>query len=312
MELKEIKDFLRNKPGYLKEGGKRLRRVLEKKGFITTVALCKQSIREVNKELSVRPFITKDNEEPKILFYDIEVSYGLAKAWRPTYNGVIRYDDFVRHPKIICISYKWNYEDQVHTLQWDSKQDDKSLLELFIPVLNEADFSVGHNIDKFDMPWVRTRALNYDLDMYPKYNTVDTLKIARYNHKLPSNRLDDIGDYFGLGRKIPTEFSLWHRVVEDKCPKAMDEMIKYCEQDVLLLEKVYNKLTQHTLPFVHNGVLQGKVKQTSPYNGGTNFELVKTTTTKAGTTKRLMKDLDTNRYFEMSDRNFQKWKLINK
>lgn len=31
MELKEIKDFLRNKPGYLKEGGKRLRRVLEKR-----------------------------------------------------------------------------------------------------------------------------------------------------------------------------------------------------------------------------------------------------------------------------------------
>jgi uncharacterized protein YprB with RNaseH-like and TPR domain len=311
MELLEIKQFLREKPGYTKEGGKRLRKVLERKGFTTTINTCKQAIREVVKELRVKPYSPTLGDEPKILFYDIEVSYGLAKAWRPTYNGVIRYDDFVTKPKIICISWKWSDSDTVETVQWNSKQEDKTLLEQFIPELNKADFIVGHNGDKFDLPWIRTRALYHGLGMYPKYTSVDTLKIARYDHNFPSNKLDDLGDYLGLGRKIKTDMSLWDKVILDKCPKALDNMIKYCEQDVKLLESVYNKLSQFTLPTIHVGVLNGGIKQTSPYSGNPRLELIKTSTTKAGTVKRLMKCLDTQKYFEMNNRDYQKWLAIN-
>lgn len=55
MELEEIKEFLKSKPGYLKEGGKRLKVVLYNKGWDVTVNNCKKAIREVNLEL-------KDNE----------------------------------------------------------------------------------------------------------------------------------------------------------------------------------------------------------------------------------------------------------
>ena len=41
MKFEEVKEFLRNKPGYLKDGGKRLRKNLLNKGFNTTVNQCK-------------------------------------------------------------------------------------------------------------------------------------------------------------------------------------------------------------------------------------------------------------------------------
>ena len=47
MKLEEIKDFLRNRKGYLKEGGFRLSRILQ----LSNVELCRQAIREVNQEL---------------------------------------------------------------------------------------------------------------------------------------------------------------------------------------------------------------------------------------------------------------------
>lgn len=50
MELEEIKDFLRSKRGYLKEGGRRLKTVLEHKGYDSTVSDCKRAIRAVNAE----------------------------------------------------------------------------------------------------------------------------------------------------------------------------------------------------------------------------------------------------------------------
>lgn len=306
----EIKNFLITKPGYLREGGKRLKKVFLNKGFITTIVECKDAIREVNQELRGNMAIT--DTEAKILFYDIEVSYGLARLWKPGYNLTVQYDDFVQHPKIICISYKWNNSEEVSTVRWDKNKDDKTLLELFIEELNSADFIVGHNANNFDLPWIRTRALFHDLEMLPTYKAVDTLKIARSKHRFPSNRLDAIGDYLGVGRKIKTERNLWVDTIEGtdgKDTKALDKMVEYCEQDVLLLEAVYNKLASQELPVIHAGTLHGESKQTSPYTGKTEMIVVKTTTSKAGTKKYLMKDTLNNKYFEFSDTDYKKFIL---
>lgn len=311
MKLEEIKDFLRNKPGYLKEGGKRLRNHLIKKGFNPTVKQCKQALREMRYEFN-NPHLNPDSEAVGIL-YDIEVSYGLARLWRPGYNLTVRYSDFTKLPRIICISWKYTNSDEVYTVNWDEEtQCDKQLLETFIPELNKADFIVAHNGDRFDLPWIKTRALYHRLPMLPKYKTVDTLKIARADHKFPSNRLDDLGDYLGVGRKIKTDKQLWVDAVCNKDSEALSKMIEYCEQDVFLLEDVYNELMKMRLPVMHAGTLNGKSKQTSPYTGGQNLKMIKRSSTKAGTIKYLMKCLDTDKYFEMSQTSYNKYLKLNK
>ena len=150
MNKDEIKQFLNNKPGYIKEGGKRLRNHLLNKGFTTTINLCKQALKEVRLENNTTTNKIQNNQG-KILIYDIETSYNIGKFWRAGYNLNINPGDIIHERAIICISYKWLGEEQVYNLTWDKNQCDKFLLEQFIPILDEADMIVAHNGDRYDL-----------------------------------------------------------------------------------------------------------------------------------------------------------------
>ena len=84
-------------------------------------------------------------------------------------------------------------------------------------------------------------------------------------------------------------------------------MLEYCDEDVRQLEVVYDALVSWDNPRFHLGVMNGGPKDTSPITGGKNLELVKTVTTNSGTLKRIMRDLDCDRLFEMSDSNYKKY-----
>ncbi len=147
--------------------------------------------------------------EIRRLLFDIETSPCVGWFWRPSYNTQITYNQIIEHAKIICISYKWDNQDKVYSLNWDSKQNDKKMLSDFIKVANQADEIIGHNSDKFDIKWIRTRCMYHSLDMFPNYKSFDTLKFFRGSTLQPSNRLNDIGDYFNLGHKVENEKDLW-------------------------------------------------------------------------------------------------------
>ena len=304
-KLSEVKSFLNEKQGYLKEGGERLRSVLLKNGINASVETCKQAIKEVNQEL--RSSRIDSMENPKILIYDIETSYLIAKSWRIGWDIQLNHEDIISPKKIICISYKWLDEDQVYTLTWDKNQDDKFMLEQFIEVMNEADMLVAHNGDKFDLKWIKTRAILNGLTMLPTYNQFDTLKVAKKKFNFDSNKLNSLGKDLGLGEKLKTELGLWDAVILKKDKEALIRMCTYCEGDVRLLEGLYKKLANWELPKYHYGVINGKSALTSPISGGNRLELVKTLTTNKGTIKHIMRDLDTDRLFEMSSVNYNKY-----
>lgn len=310
MELEEIKDFLRNKPGYLKEGGKRLRNVLQNRGFTTTISICKEALRQVRLEKNKTSELILNNEG-KILIYDLETSPNIGWFWRAGYKQNIQPNQIMKERAIICVSYKWLGEDQVYNLSWDKNQDDKFLIEQFVNVLNEADLIIAHNGDRFDIKWLKTRALFHRIPTLPNYKQFDTLKVAKSKLYLNSNRLDYISKFLGFEGKIQTTPDLWNKVVMLNDRKAMNDMLDYCDEDVRQLEKVYNELKHLDNPRIHAGVLQGKIKQTSPITGSVNIKHIKTITTSSGTIKHIMKDVDTNRLFEMSNMNYKKFLEIN-
>ena len=116
------------------------------------------------------------NNKIKRLFFDIETSPNVGFFWQSGYKLNISTDSIIKERAIICICYKWENEDFSHYLTWDSNQDDKLMLEKFIQVANQADELVGHNGDKFDLAWIRTRCLYHNIPMFPTYVTIDTLK----------------------------------------------------------------------------------------------------------------------------------------
>jgi hypothetical protein len=78
-----------------------------------------------------------------------------------------------------------------------------------------------------------------------QHKTVCTLKMARGIMSVPSNKLDALGTFLGLGNKIQNEYGLWDKVETWNHPEwkqAMNNMRLYCNQDTLLLEKIYMKI----------------------------------------------------------------------
>ena len=203
----------------------------------------------------------------KRLFFDIETSPNIGLFWEAGYKKNIDYSNIIKERAIICICYKWEDSKEVGFLTWDSKQCDKKMLQKFIEICNQADELVGHNGDKFDLAWIRTRCLFHKITMFPVYTTIDTLKLSRSKFKFNSNKLDYIAKYLGMGEKIKTEFGLWKDIVLNKDKEAMSKMIKYCQQDVKLLEKVYKELSTHIFAKTHYGVIFGEDRGSCPECG---------------------------------------------
>jgi DNA polymerase III epsilon subunit-like protein len=216
------------------------------------------------------------------LFFDIETSPNIGLFWEAGFKKTIPYDNIIKERAIICICYKWEGEEEVHYLFWDKSQNDRKLLKEFIAIANEATELIGHNSDKYDLAWIRTRALYHDLPMFPKYSTIDTLKIARSKFRFNSNRLDYIATFLGIGHKVETHFSLWKQILLSNDEYAKKEMIHYCKEDVRLLEKVYLRLQGHTESKVHYGVLSGSGKHSCTSCGSKNVKIAKTRLTATG------------------------------
>ena len=205
----------------------------------------------------------------KRLFYDIETSFCEGHFWRSGWNQTILPHQIIRHAQIISVSWKWEGKDKVHHLDWGLKrQCDKQLLKKFIKVLDRADEIVAHNGDRFDIKWIRTRAMYHGIEMKHTYNSIDTLKLCKKYLNLPSNKLAEVASYYGLEAKRDAGgIQTWVDIVFNKKREALDHMHYYCDGDVITLEEVYNKLKPYIRPNLHYAVLRGNEKFHCPECG---------------------------------------------
>lgn len=242
----------------------------------------------------------------KRLFYDIETSVCEGVFFRPGYNQTINPQQVLKHAKIICISYKWEGEEEVHNLDWGKKQCDKQLLKKFIKLLDRSDEIVAHNGDRFDIKWIRARALFHGLTMKPKYNSLDTYKLCKKYLALPSYKLAEVAKYYGLTPKIDAGgLQTWIDVVVNKSPKALDHMKYYCDGDIITLEEVFNKIRPYVAPSLNYSVLHGGEKFFCPECSSIG-KWNKTYTTAAGTIQHYMKcrDKQCGTYYKVNNKTY--------
>ena len=245
----------------------------------------------------------------KRLFWDIETSPNIMFSWRCGYKINLDHGNIIQERAIICICYKWEDDDTVHELHWD-KGDDRKLIKKFARVAAKADEMVAHNGDHFDLKWFNGRNLIHCLPPLPQYRTVDTLKIARKHFYLNSNRLDYLGKLlFGEG-KIHAGFGLWRDIVIDNSASAMREMIRYCKQDVVLLERIWNKLRDYETPMTHAGVVatgDSTLRWTCPYCASFNVKKSKTRATAKGMVQHQMNCRACGRYYSVANSVFNNY-----
>ena len=245
--------------------------------------------------------------KPKRLFYDIETSYNIVKAWRIGYNINLNMDDIIQERAIITIAYKWEGEEDVTVLSWN-KGCDKKIIEDFVKVMAESDEMIGHNIDRYDTKFIMARALKHNISVLPKYQSTDTLKLAKKHFMLNSNKLDYIAQYLGIGHKTKHRgMPMWDDIILRNDPKALEEMIEYNVQDVFLTEQVYHKLMEYSLPKINHASKQTGDKHTCPQCGSDHAELHKTYISGTGTKTRLMNCLNCSTNFIINNTNYTKF-----
>lgn len=261
----EIKSFLLQKKGYLKKSPLHVARAIWKTSPKHTQAKNKE---ELNKDLSwikevqsilrqaqstiateeetnisniYDQVLAEKNRPKRRLFFDIEVSANIVFSWGIGNKVHLGHDTIIKERSIICICWKWEHEEKVHALTWN-KGDDSELLKKFSKIVDSADEVVGQNGDNYDIKFLRGRCIYNNIPVSPKFNSIDTLKWARSGFRFNSNKLDYMGEFLGMGKKIKTDYDLWKKIMLHNDPKAMKLMVDYCKQDVALLEKVYNRL----------------------------------------------------------------------
>ena len=184
------------------------------------------------------------SKQPRILLYDLETSFVNCRLWRIG-KQYVSHESIVEGSRtdIICLAYKWLGEKEVHTMDWGlKKQDSRKMVNAFSEIVATADLVVAQNGDNFDMKQLNTQRLLHGDTPILWPTSADTLKGLRKHFRLPSNKLDYVGKLLFKTGKNPMRMQDWIDVIEKKDPKALQKMLKYNIQDVLLLEKTFNRL----------------------------------------------------------------------
>ena len=250
----------------------------------------------------------------KRLFYDIETSPNLGTFWRAGYKQTINPENIIKERAIICLCYKWEGADPVYSVEW-KKGNDKNVCIAFGKLLDDADEIVGHNANRFDLPWLCTRNAYHNLKPYRLATAVDTLHMARKRFYFNSNRLDYIAKFLGFSGKHETDYSMWQDIMFNHCPTAMAKMVHYCQQDVLILEKVYHKLREYNQMSTHTGAHIGNGRWSCPQCGSQHVRKNKSRTTPMGMERHEMHCKDCNRHYSIANpafKGYQEHKLSSK
>ena len=185
---------------------------------------------------------------------DIETSPHLVAAWG-LFDQNIAINQILKPGATLCWAAKWYGEKEI---KFSSVLDGhKKMVRGVHELLTECDSVCHYNGTKFDIPTLNKEFLLLGLSPPAPYKQIDLLRTARSRFKLASNKLDYVAGQLGLGSKTKHKgFDLWLECMAKK-PEAWKTMKKYNKHDVVVRERVYEKLrpwiVNHPNVSVYNG-----------------------------------------------------------
>lgn len=176
----------------------------------------------------------------KTLILDIETAPNLVHVWG-LWNQNVGIPQIIGSGYVMCWAAKW-YGDPDVMFGSCFKKKPLSMLRGIHALLDDADAVVHYNGTKFDIPTLNKEFLLYGLTPPAPYKQIDLLKTARGQFKFPTNKLDYVARTLKVGKKLDhAGHELWIKCMNGD-PDAWKTMEEYNKNDVLILEKVYEKL----------------------------------------------------------------------
>lgn len=177
----------------------------------------------------------------KILLLDIESAPNMAYVWG-LWQQNVAINQIETAGYTMCWAAKWLGSDK---MMFDSvrKGGEKRMLARIHKLLDEADAVVHYNGVKFDIPTLNKEFIKQGMAPPSPYKHIDLLLHCRRIFRFESNKLDYVAQSLGLGSKAKHEgFDLWRQCMVGDAA-AWKRMEEYNRQDVVLLEKLYHKVS---------------------------------------------------------------------
>lgn len=191
-----------------------------------------------------------EERKPKILIYDIECTGILGysySVWEANIHKI------VEQPILLSFSYAWYGEKpkivcrtlaDMATYTKNPKNDALLVAELW-QLINKADVTLGHNSKAFDDKMANMFFMKHGLNPPKPHQQLDTKVMAKATGRFPSNSLNNLSDFFGIGQKTTTTHAeLWFDSITggEDGRRAMKKMKTYNNQDVNLTIQLYEIL----------------------------------------------------------------------
>lgn len=162
------------------------------------------------------------------------------------------YEEFLRSTsmdgglgRIFCIGYAVDNEPSKAL-----RGTEKDMLVKFWELASASDLVVGHNVFDFDLPFIYQRSVVHGVkpsrDLFPRRYSADVVfdtyhEWTKWHREHRPGSLDYLADVMGLPTsKQGIDGS---QVYDYYLLGKQDEIVKYCQRDVELTRKIYNKLT---------------------------------------------------------------------
>ncbi len=184
----------------------------------------------------------------KTLVIDIETRPGKGFIWG-LFDQNVGLSQLIEPSAIICFAAKWAGSDEIY-FSSTKMHGHEGMVAAAWELLDEADEVVGFNSNSFDIKHLNAEFMMAGLPPPSPYKKIDLMRTVKSNARFMSNKLAYLSEMFKIGNKIDTGgFELWLDYMAGK-KQAARLMREYNEEDVLLTERLYDKLR----PWINTGV----------------------------------------------------------
>jgi uncharacterized protein YprB with RNaseH-like and TPR domain len=182
----------------------------------------------------------------KLLCLDVETAPNLAHVWG-LFDQNVGLNQLAAVSEIICFAAKWHGTKRVEFYSNHHDGHDEMIRQAY-RLVDEADAIITYNGRAFDMKHLRREFVLAGLTPPSPHKDIDLLQTVRAQFKFASGKLEHVASQLGIGHKLKHQgFELWLGCLRGE-PKAWATMKRYNVQDVLLTERLYDRL----LPWIPN------------------------------------------------------------
>ncbi len=194
--------------------------------------------------------------------YDIETAFNIGGYFGPAYD--VNVAKVIEKGYVLGFAWKYLNKPKIYSCYvWDfplykrQPRNDINVIKKWIEVMGDTSLVIGQNSDSFDNKVMYGRLLIHNLKPLAMPPTADTKKMVKRVARFDSNKLDDLAEQFGYGKKIKTDIDLWWDCMTG-IKSAQRQMVKYNKRDVEITEKVYLHLLPHAQGHPNMANIAGK------------------------------------------------------